>query len=346
MRNCLFAVAAVLLLSSCGGPVRKTAQGFRTDGPAARFEVVCYAPDIIQVVKSPLYGEVDTAPTASVTMKPGKVRFDLETLEGGLIRLTTEALRVELDPEKAVFSFSRPDGTPLLREKQEAVSHEEIYLGFLLEPGEAIYGLGQHRGPGLDQRRKNYHLENVNMEIAIPLFHSVKGYAVYWDNYSPTEFRSDEDGVSFSSEAGKNCSYFFIGGGSGDAVVRNIRALTGRVPMNPRWQYGFLQSKERYGSAEELVSVVKKYRELQVPLDGIIQDWQYWGDNAHWNAVEFLNPAGPEGDDGRDPWAPRPRPHLRVAVLRPGIGHLQGAAGGEPAARPEHVPAGKRGPGL
>ena len=161
MRNCLFAVAAVLLLSSCGGPVRKTAQGFRTDGPAARFEVVCYAPDIIQVVKSPLYGEVDTAPTASVTMKPGKVRFDLETLEGGLIRLTTEALRVELDPEKAVFSFSRPDGTPLLREKPEAVSHEEIYLGFLLEPGEAIYGLGQHRGPGLDQRRKNYHLENI-----------------------------------------------------------------------------------------------------------------------------------------------------------------------------------------
>ena len=301
MRNSLFvAAAAALLLTGCAGPVRKTAQGFRTDGPAARFEVVCYAPEIIQVVKSPLYGEVDTAPTASVSMKPGKVRFDLETLESGVIRLTTEALRVELDPAKALYSFYRPDGTLLVREQPEAASHEEIYQGFLLEPGEAIYGLGQHRGGGLDQRRKNYHLENVNMEIAIPLFHSVKGYAVYWDNYSPTEFKSSEDGVSFSSEAGKNCSYFFIGGGSGDAVVRNIRALTGQVPMNPLWQYGFLQSKERYGSAEELVSVVKKYRELQVPLDGIVQDWQYWGDNAHWNAVEFLNPAYPDPEGMMD----------------------------------------------
>ena len=28
-------------------------------------------------------------------------------------------------------------------------------------------------------------------------------------------------------------------------------------------------------------------------LDGIIQDWQYWGDNYHWNAMEFLNPNFP-----------------------------------------------------
>jgi alpha-D-xyloside xylohydrolase len=34
---------------------------------------------------------------------------------------------------------------------------------------------------------------------------------------------------------------------------------------------------------------VKKYRELGVPLDGIIQDWQYWGNNYLWNAMEFLN---------------------------------------------------------
>ena len=97
------------------------------------------------MVKAPLYGEVDTAPTASVSMKPGKVRFDLETLDGGIVRLTTESLRVDLDPAKAVYSFFRPDGTLLLQEQPEAVSHEEIYQGFLLEPGEAIYGLGQHR---------------------------------------------------------------------------------------------------------------------------------------------------------------------------------------------------------
>jgi alpha-D-xyloside xylohydrolase len=61
------------------------------------------------------------------------------------------------------------------------------------------------------------------------------------------------------------------------------------VPMFPLWTYGFFQSKERYKSQDELVDVVKKYRELKVPLDGIIQDWQYWGSNYLWNAMDFLN---------------------------------------------------------
>jgi alpha-D-xyloside xylohydrolase len=72
-----------------------------------------------------------------------------------------------------------------------------------------------------------------------------------------------------------------------------MRDLTGQVPMFPLWTYGFWQSRERYKSQDETVGVVKKYRELGVPLDGIIQDWQYWGDNYHWNAMEFLNPEFP-----------------------------------------------------
>jgi len=63
--------------------------------------------------------------------------------------------------------------------------------------------------------------------------------------------------------------------------------------MFPLWTYGFFQSKERYKSQDEAVEVVKKYRELNVPLDGIIQDWQYWGNNYLWNAMEFLNPDFP-----------------------------------------------------
>jgi len=59
--------------------------------------------------------------------------------------------------------------------------------------------------------------------------------------------------------------------------------------MFPLWTFGYWQSKERYKSQNELVGVVQKYRELGVPLDGIIQDWQYWGNNYLWNAMEFLN---------------------------------------------------------
>ena len=61
--------------------------------------------------------------------------------------------------------------------------------------------------------------------------------------------------------------------------------------MVPLWTLGFWQCKERYKSQDEVVEVAEKYRKLGVPLDGIIQDWRYWGeDNSSWNAIQFLNP--------------------------------------------------------
>ena len=83
--------------------------------------------------------------------------------------------------------------------------------------------------------------------------------------------------------------YYFMYGATADGVIAQMRDLTGQVPMFPLWTFGYWQSKERYKSQDELVGVVKKYRELGVPFDGIIQDWQYWGNNYLWNAMEFLN---------------------------------------------------------
>ena len=67
--------------------------------------------------------------------------------------------------------------------------------------------------------------------------------------------------------------------------------------MFPLWTYGFWQSRERYKSQAELLEVVNKYRELGIPLDGIIQDWQYWGNNYLWNSMEFMNADFPRPQD-------------------------------------------------
>ena len=96
-------------------------------------------------------------------------------------------------------------------------------------------------------------------------------------------------GMTFTSEAGEGVDYYFMYGGSADGVIAQMRWLTGDVPMFPLWTYGFWQSKERYKTAAETEGIVDKYRELQVPLDGIIQDWQYWGSNYLWNAMDFLS---------------------------------------------------------
>ena len=103
-------------------------------------------------------------------------------------------------------------------------------------------------------------------------------------------FTDNEVETSFRSEVGDCVDYYFMYGKDADGVIAQVRSLTGQAPMFPLWTYGYWQSKERYKSQEEVVDVVRKYRELGIPLDGIIQDWQYWGHNYLWNAMDFQNP--------------------------------------------------------
>lgn len=167
----------------------------------------------------------------------------------------------------------------------------EVSQSFILDEDEVIYGLGQQQTGKMNQRNQRLVLEQNNMQIAVPYFASVKGYGLYWDNYSITTFDDTPMGTSFRSEAGEAIDYYFLYGGNGDATVALLRQLSGQAPMVPLWTLGFWQCKERYKSQDEVVEVAEKYRKLGVPLDGIIQDWRYWGeDNSSWNAIQFLNP--------------------------------------------------------
>ncbi|MDD4654233.1 MAG: glycoside hydrolase family 31 protein [Bacteroidales bacterium] len=168
----------------------------------------------------------------------------------------------------------------------------EITQSFILDQDEIIYGLGQHQSGKMNQRGQRLILEQNNMEIAIPYFTSVKGYGLYWDNYSITTFDDTPMGTSFTSEAGEAIDYYFLYGGDGDGTVALFRKLTGQAKLAPLWTFGFWQCKERYKSADEVVEVVQKYRNLQVPLDAIVQDWKYWGeDPSDWNSLGFKNPS-------------------------------------------------------
>ena len=168
----------------------------------------------------------------------------------------------------------------------------EISQSFILDEDEYIYGLGQHQNGKMNQRGQRLVLEQNNMEIAIPYFTSVKGYGVYWDTYSITTFDDTPMGTSFKSEAGEAIDYYFLYGGDGDSTIALMRELTGAAKLAPLWTFGFWQCKERYKSSEEVVEVVQKYRDLGVPLDAIVQDWKYWGEEPNtWNSLGFNNPA-------------------------------------------------------
>jgi alpha-D-xyloside xylohydrolase len=71
-----------------------------------------------------------------------------------------------------------------------------------------------------------------------------------------------------------------------DEVIAGYRHLTGTAPMMPEWSYGFWQSRQRYETQNQLVGVFKKYRQLKLPIDAIVQDWRYWKD-PEWGSHDF-----------------------------------------------------------
>jgi len=92
--------------------------------------------------------------------------------------------------------------------------------------------------------------------------------------------------VNWSSEAGRGIDYYVMYGPEPDRAISAYRQLTGTVPMFPRWTWGFWQCKERYKTQEELLGILSEYRKRRIPIDGIIQDWQYWR-AGQWGSHEF-----------------------------------------------------------
>ena len=266
-------------------------------------EVTFYSPEIIRVTKyqsSDALGKTD--PKVVVTMTPQTVnptRHEGTTTD----TLLTNQVMVTCNKQTGVLSFFRPDGTVLIKERtkpvftkrtQHTIDPYTVAQSFKLSTGEAIYGFGQVQDGALNHRNKSYsHMVQGNMSVWIPFFHSTRGYGLYWDLYGPCDFSDNSStGATFKTEAAHAVDYYVLVGSEtdGDEVVRRMRELTGKATMVPLWTYGYFQSKERYQSATETLGVMQKYRSQNVPIDCVVQDWQYWGDNNMWNAMEFLNP--------------------------------------------------------
>ena len=246
-------------------------------------KVEFFTPSIVHIVKG--------QPTKSlvVTAKPEQVEV---THQGNTWK--SRELTVKLDPTSMCFTFYTAKGRVLLREQgwstiRQNLKDFKVSQTFLLDKDEAIYGLGTIQNGKMNRRGEHKRMEQSNLEDFQNVLQSVKGWGLYWENYSPTQFDDDANGMTFTSEAGNGIDYYFMYGGSADGVIAQMRHLSGDVPMFPLWTYGFWQSKERYKTAAETESIVDQYRALQVPLDGIIQDWQYWGSNYLWNAMDFLS---------------------------------------------------------
>lgn len=92
--------------------------------------------------------------------------------------------------------------------------------------------------------------------------------------------------TEFRSEAGEAVDYYFFYGPELNQVIAEYRQMTGAAPLLPRWAYGFWQCRERYSSQQQILDTAAEFRTRKIPVDVIVQDWQYWGKYG-WNAMRF-----------------------------------------------------------
>jgi alpha-D-xyloside xylohydrolase len=302
--------AAATMPSAVAAPVSytKEANGAQVKVDGGTLRIQFWSPEIVRVTYAS-GAELPDSKSLSVIAKPGTVSLTQQE-SSGAYTLASPKIKLRIDKQTGAVTFLDSASHILL---QEAAHSREISPAtvagasvtsatqtFDVGSDEGIYGLGQHQ-----QGVWNYDatgsfsvkLAQANTNVGIPVMTSSKGYVLLWDNPAVTTISAEpaRDAsaagrvLHWSSEYGKAIDYYFcFGDGSISTAMAAYRKLTGQAPMMPRWEFGFWQSKERYASQEELLGVAQKIRDLKIPADGIIQDWQYWppGNNT-WGSHQF-----------------------------------------------------------
>jgi alpha-D-xyloside xylohydrolase len=232
-------------------------------------------------------GAAEPRPSLIVNGKQPATRFTVSQTDGE-ITAATPALTVAVAKKDGRITLFRPgEKEPFVTATRNTATPTagglyKIAQSFGVPWGKGMhyYGLGQHPAGGLDWQKQGVHLQQANGDTGLPLLLTSGGWAVLWDNASVTDVslqRPAEGGaLEFASEAAEAIDYYVITGANADAIIAGYRKLTGATPMLPRWAWGFWQSYEHYATQDEIVGVAKQYRDLGIPIDGIIQDWQYW----------------------------------------------------------------------
>ena len=158
----------------------------------------------------------------------------------------------------------------------------------------------------VDSWRQNWlpwtHILKLNMEpgkkyqIKIEWIHT--GGYIGLDYLEPEQesAKGNDNTISLYSEVADQIDYYFIHGENLDDIIHGYREITGQAPMMPKWAMGLWQCRERYRTQDELLSVVKEFRERQIPLDNIVQDWFYWKEDK-WGSHEFDSTRYPDPDE-------------------------------------------------
>ena len=119
----------------------------------------------------------------------------------------------------------------------------------------------------------------------MPVFLSSQGYAVFFDADCLLTYEEADNAITLTFDAVDQIAYYVITGNNFDDLIAGIRELTGKAVMLPRWAFGYVQSKERYVSEEDILSTAAEFQKRGIPVSCLVLDWKSWEEGKWGNKI-------------------------------------------------------------
>lgn len=202
--------------------------------------------------------------------------------------------------EKEVFRYTYTGSAPVIVTKKtidgerafvenaDTVKIADAYeatVSFRLEEDESIYGLGQQENGRYNYRNVKEYLYQNNMKIPMPVVLSSKNYAILFDAGCMFTYEEKDGIMTFDFDAVDEIVYYMIKGHCFDELIAGIRKLTGKAVMLPHWAYGYVQSKERYKTQEEILTTAEEFQKREIPVSCLVLDWHSWEEGKWGNKI-------------------------------------------------------------
>ena len=181
-------------------------------------KVTFYTPRTVRIEK-PQSGD-ESRNSLVVIAEPGKVKVK-ESVKDGAKVYRSSALTVTVKDGKVTFADNKgniitSEGTWAFTPIEQGPDQGKFKVKqtFMVDADEGIYGVGLLQNGKMSQRGENRSMQQSNLEDYAHVFQSIKGYGIYWDNYSPTQFITPNEGVSgemvLESQVGKGTTVTLV----------------------------------------------------------------------------------------------------------------------------------------
>lgn len=154
-----------------------------------------------------------------------------------------------------------------------------------IDRSEKLFGMGQYQQPFLNLKGCDLELAQRNSQASVPFLLSSLGYGLLWNSPGVGRAVLGTNVMSFEAASATKLDYWVVveGDDGPKGVVEAYCAVTGTPPVMPEYGLGFWQSKLRYQTQEEVLTVAREYARRKLPLDVLVIDFFHWRAQGEWS---------------------------------------------------------------